>query len=86
MEKSLKLLEGNKNDSQDREISLMKLFITMLEHLHGRIDAFMQFILKIALQQSERKTLSVNYELILAQTITMCFWYNPILSLDYLSH
>lgn len=60
----------------------MKIIITMLENLYGKIDEALPLIIQMivtCLNECEHES-PPNYMSMLLQTISMCFWYNASLS------
>src|SRR3569833_1446201 len=60
-------------------IVAMKVLITMIENLQGKIDQAMPHIVKIkvdSLIESTERKCPKNYLSMLLQGISMCFWYN----------
>ncbi|CDW83650.1 UNKNOWN [Stylonychia lemnae] len=69
----------------DDVIKSVKLLITMVESLKGKIDDQMPYLIDMLFDYFRAKDEKLNVDLVILQAIGMCIWYNPILVLSIMN-
>lgn len=63
---------------------LMKILITILENLCGRVDEALPCIIGIAVGELAKENITESYTSMIMQVLSMCFWYNGPLTFHIL--
>ncbi len=83
-----RVLDINRNSKHLQDgVVAMKVIITMLENLFGKIDEALPLIIQMVvqcLQECANEKTPPNYLSMLLQTLSMCFWYNTTLTFQIL--